>query len=156
MRGRYISRVNLAIREYTKRDVAKIRRLYNILNYDNILIARECFVNKGCIYALVNDLQLTLEQLIGCRSLYPTFWMSLIYRNILLGLDSVIKIASLEIYVERPPDTFRFLSALSIVKSIKSLKEQPLIRKESRLVGELILLTRSILVSIRIFYSYKR
>ena len=49
-----------------------MRRLYDILDHDNVLTARECFVNKGCMYALVNDLQLTLEQLIGYRSLYPT------------------------------------------------------------------------------------
>lgn len=62
----------VAIREYTKGDVAKMRRLYDILDHDNVLTARECFVNEGCMYALVNDLQLTLEQLVGCRSLYPT------------------------------------------------------------------------------------
>ncbi|CAI7616106.1 unnamed protein product [Penicillium palitans] len=116
----------VAIREYTKGDVAKMRRLYDILDHDNVLTARECFVNEGCMYALVNDLQLTLEQLVGCRSLYPTqaelasmTWQildglcylnetglehqSLTCRNILLGLDGVIKIASLEMCVERPP-----------------------------------------------------
>lgn len=62
----------VAIREYTKGDVAKMRRLYDILDHDNVLTARECFVNEGCMYALVNDLPLTLEQLVGCRSLYPT------------------------------------------------------------------------------------
>ncbi|KAJ5346215.1 hypothetical protein N7452_004219 [Penicillium brevicompactum] len=114
----------IAIRKYT--DVAKMRRLYDMLDHDNVLTARECFVNDGCMYALVNDLQLTLEQLVGCRSLYPTevelasmVWQildglcylneiglehqSLTCRNILLGLDGVIKIASLEMCVERPP-----------------------------------------------------
>lgn len=62
----------VAIREYTKGDVAKMRRLYDILDHDNVLTARECFVNEKCMYALVNDLPLTLEQLVGCRSLYPT------------------------------------------------------------------------------------
>ena len=62
----------VAIREYTKGDVAKMRRLYDILDHDNVLTARECFVYEGCMYALVNDLPLTLEQLVGCRSLYPT------------------------------------------------------------------------------------
>lgn len=62
----------VAIREYTKGDVAKMRRLYDHLDHDNVLIARECFVNEGSMYALVDDLPLTLEQLVGCRSLYPT------------------------------------------------------------------------------------
>ncbi|KAJ5686404.1 hypothetical protein N7536_009023, partial [Penicillium majusculum] len=120
----YTRKVVVAIREYTKGDVAKIRRLYDILNHDNILTARE--VAYGVSVSLSYG---------GGISFYD---LSLIYRNILLGLDSVIKIASLEIYVERPPvgvdnvdrwpidsDAFRFLSALSIIKSIKSLKEVP-------------------------------
>ncbi|CAG8316469.1 Tyrosine-protein kinase, receptor ROR, subgroup [Penicillium camemberti] len=210
----------VAIRKYTKGDVTKMRRLFGILDHDNVLTARECFVNEGCMYALVNDLQLTLEQLVGCRSLYPTeaelasmIWQildglcylnetglehqSLTCRNILLGLDGVIKIASLEMCVECLPgqaqnvyikklasitmeimqkyvkddgmvgvddvdrwpvdsDAFGFLSALSTAKSIDSLKEQPLVRKKNQLVGELILLARSILVSARMFYSYER
>jgi hypothetical protein len=62
----------VAIREYTRGDGAKMRRLYDILEHDNVLTARECFVDEGSMYALVNDLPLTLEQLVGCRSLYPT------------------------------------------------------------------------------------
>ncbi|KAJ6018497.1 hypothetical protein N7522_001961 [Penicillium canescens] len=210
----------VAIREYTKGDVAKMQRLYDILDHDNVLTARECFVNEGYMYALVNDLQLTLEQLVGCRSLYPTeaelasiIWQilnglcylnetglehqSLRCRNILLDLDGVIKIASLEMCVECQPgqaqnvyiktlasltmevmqkyvkddgmvgvddvdrwpvdsDAFGFLSALSTAKSIESLKKQPLVREKGRLVGELMLLARSILVSARMFYSYER
>lgn len=37
------------------------KRLYDILYYDNLLRARECFVHEGCMYALVDDLLLTLE-----------------------------------------------------------------------------------------------
>lgn len=62
----------VAIREYTRHDVAKMRRLYNVLDHDNILTARECFIHEECMYTLVDDLPLTLEQLVGCRSLYPT------------------------------------------------------------------------------------
>ncbi|KAJ5640277.1 uncharacterized protein N7484_008139 [Penicillium longicatenatum] len=210
----------VAIRKYINGDVAKMRRMYDILDHDNVLTARECFVNEGSIYALVNDLPLTLEQLVGCRALYPTetelasmVWQilcglcylnniglehqDLTCRNILLGLDGVVKIASLEMCVECPPgqaqilyikklasmtmeimqkfekddgmvgvddverwpvdsDSFEFLSALLTTKSIESLKEQPLVRRKSRLKGELVLLARSILVSARMFYSYER
>ncbi|KAF3403916.1 hypothetical protein F1880_010281 [Penicillium rolfsii] len=210
----------VAIREYTKGDVVKMRRLYGILDHINVLTARECFITEGRIYALVHDLPLTLEQLVGCRSLYPTetelasmVWQildGLCYlndtglehqfltcRSILLGLDGIIKIASLEFCLDRPPglvqsvyikklasitmeimqkyvkddgmvgiddverwpvdsDAFRFLSALSAATSIESLKEQPLVRKKSQLVGELVLLARSILVSARMFYSYEK
>lgn len=37
-----------------------------------------------------------------------------------------------------------------------NIYQQPLVRKESRLVGELMLLARSVLVSARMFYSYER
>ncbi|KAJ6027956.1 hypothetical protein N7540_003532 [Penicillium herquei] len=210
----------VAIRNYIEGDVAKMRRMYEILDHDNVLTARECFVHEGSIYVLVNDLPLTLEQLVGCRALYPTetelasmVWQilcglcylndiglehrNLTCRNILLGLDGVVKIASLEMCVECPSgqaqtlyikrlasitmeimqkyekedgmvgvddverwpvdsDSFGFLSALLTTKSIESLKEQPLLRRKSRLVGELVLLARSILVSARMFYSYDK
>ncbi|KAJ6114206.1 hypothetical protein N7512_007651 [Penicillium capsulatum] len=211
----------VAIREYTKEDVAKMRRLYDILDHDNVLTARECFVNEGCMYALVNDPRSLWSNLWGVglsilqrRSWLPWFGryvlsglcylsdtglehQSLICRNILLGLDGVIKIASLEMCVECPPgqaqkvyikklasitmevmqkyvkddgmvgvddverwpvdsDAFEFLSTLSTTESIESLKEQPLVRKKGRLVGQLVLLARSVLVSARMFYSYEQ
>ncbi|KAJ5462475.1 hypothetical protein N7530_010680 [Penicillium desertorum] len=62
-------------------------------------------------------------------------YQSLIYRNILLGLDSVIKIEYIyqktrfyyyRDYIEPiDSDAFGFLSALSMAKSINSLKEVP-------------------------------
>ncbi|KAJ5988269.1 hypothetical protein N7481_003479 [Penicillium waksmanii] len=210
----------VAIREYTQGDVNKMLRWYEILDHDNLLSARECFVDGGSMFALVDDLPLTLEQLVGCRTMFPTeaelasmVWQilnglcylsskslehqSLTCRNILLGLDGVVKIASLEMCMESQPgeiqrvyikalssitmetmqkyvkddgvvgvddvdrwpvdsDAFEFLSALSTAKSIESLKEQPLVRKKDRLLGELALLARSVLLSARMFYSYEK
>lgn len=37
-----------------------------------------------------------------------------------------------------------------------NIYQQPLVRKKNQLVGELVLLARSILVSARMFYSYER
>lgn len=59
----------VAIREYTEKDVARMLRLYDNLDHGNILAAQECFVGGEFMYALVSDLPLTLEQLVGCRSL---------------------------------------------------------------------------------------
>ncbi|KAJ5216813.1 hypothetical protein N7468_009821 [Penicillium chermesinum] len=53
-------------------------------------------------------------------------------------------------------DAFGFLAALSTVKSIESLKDQPLVRKKDRLLGELVLLARVVLVTAKMFYSYEK
>ncbi|KAJ5216814.1 hypothetical protein N7468_009822 [Penicillium chermesinum] len=105
----------VAIREYTKGDVNKMLQWYETLDHDNLLSARECFVDGGSMYALVDDLPLTLEQLVGCRTTFPTetelasmIWQilnglcylsskslkhqCLTSRHILLGLDGVVKI----------------------------------------------------------------
>lgn len=62
----------VAIREYTKEDKDKMQQRYGNLDHPNVLSARECFMDGSSMYALVDDLPLTLEQLVGCRSLYPT------------------------------------------------------------------------------------
>lgn len=62
----------VAIREYGKQDADKMLRRYETLDHINILSAWECFIDGDSMYALVDDLPLTLEHLIGCRSLYPT------------------------------------------------------------------------------------
>jgi hypothetical protein len=62
----------VAIREYTKGDKDKMLRLYDYLDHANVLSAQECFVMGETMYARVDDLPLTLEHLVGCRSLYPT------------------------------------------------------------------------------------
>lgn len=62
----------VATREYTDKNVARMLRMYDNRDHENILAARECFVDGESMYILVNDLPLTLEQLVGCRSLFPT------------------------------------------------------------------------------------
>ncbi|KAJ5465947.1 hypothetical protein N7530_009734 [Penicillium desertorum] len=62
----------IAIREYQKRDADKMVELYSHLKHENILSARECFMDERSMFALVDDLPLTLEHLVGCRTFYPS------------------------------------------------------------------------------------
>ncbi|KAJ5640358.1 uncharacterized protein N7484_008220 [Penicillium longicatenatum] len=101
--------------------------LYRSLKHSNVLSAAECFVDDESMFALVNDLPVNLAHLVGCRTLYPTeielasiAWQvldgacylntlglehqSLICRNVLLGLDGIVKIACIESCVERNPN----------------------------------------------------
>ncbi|KAJ5643586.1 uncharacterized protein N7484_006093 [Penicillium longicatenatum] len=109
----------IAIREYTKKNSARMLEYYTKFDHTNILSAQSFYEEGDSMYALVDDLPLTLGHLVGCRFLYPTetelalmIWQilnglcylsqlgfehqSLSCQNILWGLDGVIKIASLE------------------------------------------------------------
>ncbi|KAJ5701408.1 hypothetical protein N7488_008956 [Penicillium malachiteum] len=207
----------VAIREYRQSNADHMLQLYRTLSHPNILAARECFVDNGSLYILVDDLPLTLEHLVGCRVLYPTepelaslVWQvlngidylaqsawehqSLSCQNILLGLDGIVKIGALESCVGGPADRIRrtytqalacitmelmqkyvkedgvvgiddvhrwpldshafgFLSAIWTSNSFATLNQHPLVRKQHRLVGELVLLARTVLLSARVFFS---
>jgi hypothetical protein len=62
----------IAIRQHPKKDVDRMIEVCRHLNHERILSARECFVDGGSMFALVDDLPLTFEHLVGCRTLYPT------------------------------------------------------------------------------------
>jgi hypothetical protein len=61
----------IAIREYSGDDADKMIQRFRHFNHPNILSARECYTHGSSMYALVEDLPLTLEHLVGCRNLYP-------------------------------------------------------------------------------------
>ncbi|KAJ5642327.1 hypothetical protein N7490_006327 [Penicillium lividum] len=113
---------------------------YRSLKHSNILSAGECFIEDESMFALVDDLPVTLAHLVGCRTLYPTeielasiAWQvldgacylstlglehqSLTCRNVLLGLDGIVKIACIESCVERNPNQAQssYIKALSSI-----------------------------------------
>lgn len=59
-----------AIREYSADDADKMLHRFRHIKHENVLAARECFTGEGTMYALVEDLPLTLEHLVGCRPIY--------------------------------------------------------------------------------------
>ncbi|KAJ5730171.1 uncharacterized protein N7483_004679 [Penicillium malachiteum] len=143
----------VAIREYGEDNADKMLQLYRKLNHPNVLTARECFVNNGSLYPLVDDLPLTLEHLVGCRFLYPTETelasmvlngidylaqsalehRSLSCQHILLGLDGIVKIGALESCVESPADWVRRTYTQALACVTMELMQKYV--KEDRVVG---------------------
>ena len=55
----------VAIREYPTEDTDRILHRFRYIKHKNILTARECYTGKDFLHALVKDLPLTLEHLVG-------------------------------------------------------------------------------------------
>ncbi|KMU81601.1 hypothetical protein CISG_09214 [Coccidioides immitis RMSCC 3703] len=112
----------VAIWEYPMEMMDKVVQRSCHICHENILSTRECYVDGDLLYAVVNDLPLTLENLVA-SSAYPneqelasiisqvlkglsslaTVGLeleSLTCSNILIGLDGVVKIAGLESCME--------------------------------------------------------
>lgn len=60
----------IAIREYPTEDTDRILHRFRYIKHKNVLTARECYTGKDFMHALVEDLPLTLEHLVGCRPIY--------------------------------------------------------------------------------------
>ncbi|KAA8642579.1 uncharacterized protein ATNIH1004_011524 [Aspergillus tanneri] len=123
----------LAIREYSGKDEDKMLDRFRRILHENVISAKECYRYEGSLYALVDDLPLTLEHLAGrpnesqlasivTQVLDGVSYLSavgfehesLTCSNILLGLDGCVKIAALEFCV-------RYYPTESQAKSIKAL-----------------------------------
>lgn len=61
-----------AFREYTRADTEKLIHYFRNADNRNVLCARECYIHQLSMYALVDHLPLTLNDLVRCRTLYPT------------------------------------------------------------------------------------
>lgn len=60
----------IAIREYPTKDADEMLHRFRHIKHENVLTARECYTGEESMYALVEDLPLTLEHLVGCRPIY--------------------------------------------------------------------------------------
>lgn len=65
----HLSRV-VTIREYPTEDADKMLERFHKIQHGNIISAKECYKHQGKMYALVEDLPLTLQHLVGCRTVY--------------------------------------------------------------------------------------
>lgn len=59
-------------REYARADTEQLLHYFRNSDNPNILCAQECYLDQSSMYALVDHLPLTLNDLVRCRSLYPT------------------------------------------------------------------------------------
>ncbi|KAI2787064.1 hypothetical protein POX_f07420 [Penicillium oxalicum] len=133
-----------AIRQYSGSDAKSLIQRFECLDHANVLSARDCYLDGPSLYALVEDLPLTLQHLVSCPRIYPTelelgsimsqilaglrylstvglSHESLSCREILLGLDGMVKIACLEKCIEGSPSESqtRYITALpSIIMSL--------------------------------------
>jgi hypothetical protein len=61
----------LALREYPAEIADRVLQIFRETQHRNILSAEECYRDEGSLYAVVDDLPLTLVHLVGCRA-YPS------------------------------------------------------------------------------------
>ncbi|KAH1895673.1 hypothetical protein KXW29_005037 [Aspergillus fumigatus] len=104
-----------AIRRHPPEIRNKILCIFQRIDHENVMCAEECYVNDGIVFAVVDNLPLTLQHLVQHCTLYPTEGQlgsiiaqilsgitylatvdfehrSLICKNILLGKDGTVKI----------------------------------------------------------------
>ncbi|KAJ5346762.1 uncharacterized protein N7506_000015 [Penicillium brevicompactum] len=113
----------VTIRTYTKENAQKLIYRFGRLEHRNVLSLHEYYIHEDLAFFLVDDLPLTLAHVVAFSSVYPnetelgsiildgvsylsTFNLthqSLNYDNILFGIDRIIKIASLDLYIDYTP-----------------------------------------------------
>lgn len=60
-----------AIREYPKRDSERLIHIFESVSHLNILSVLECYIYSDSIFALSDNVPLTLAHLVNCERLYP-------------------------------------------------------------------------------------
>lgn len=61
-----------AVREYSKIDAESLIQRFGCLYHANILSSRDCYMDSTSMYAFVDDLPLTLGNLVSSLCIYPT------------------------------------------------------------------------------------
>ncbi|KAJ5544082.1 hypothetical protein N7494_005361 [Penicillium frequentans] len=118
--------IAVALRKYQRQDAKRLIDRFGRLEHANILCVRECYIDGDFMFALGDDLPLTLAHIVSCAGLYPTevqlgsilsqtldgAWYlatsSLTHQSfscckILLGLDGIVKIACWDYCVDCTP-----------------------------------------------------
>ncbi|KAJ5642592.1 hypothetical protein N7490_006592 [Penicillium lividum] len=116
----------VALRKYRKEDAKRLIDRFGRLEHANIVCVRECYIDSDFMFALGDDLPLTLAHIVSCAGLYPTevqlgailsqtldgAWylaasglshQSFSCCRILLGLDGMVKIACWDNCVDCTP-----------------------------------------------------
>lgn len=60
-----------AIREYPKCDAERLIHIFESDIHPNILSVRECYIYGNSLYALTDNVSLTLANIVKCKMLYP-------------------------------------------------------------------------------------
>jgi hypothetical protein len=62
----------VAIRQYPASDAARILQLFEDIQHQNIMKAKECYMTKSAMYIHTHDVPLTLDHVVWCGNIYPT------------------------------------------------------------------------------------
>ncbi|MEU5145550.1 hypothetical protein, partial [Streptomyces sp. NPDC021139] len=60
-----------AIREYPKCNAERMIHIFESDIHPNILSVRECYIYGNSLYALTDNVSLTLAHIVKCKMLYP-------------------------------------------------------------------------------------
>jgi hypothetical protein len=61
-----------AVREYPKADAERLIQRFGCLDHANILSSRDCYIDANSVYFFVEDLPLTLWNVVSSPDIYPT------------------------------------------------------------------------------------
>lgn len=61
-----------AVREYPKADAERLIQRFGCLDHANILSSRDCYIDANSMYFFVEDLPLTLWNVVSSPDIYPT------------------------------------------------------------------------------------
>jgi hypothetical protein len=61
-----------AVREYPKADAEKLIQRFGYLDHANSLSSRDCYIDSNSIYVFVDDLPLTMWNVVSSPDIYPT------------------------------------------------------------------------------------
>ncbi|KAI1829880.1 hypothetical protein DTO027I6_9239 [Penicillium roqueforti] len=116
----------VAIRTYGKENARRLIYRFGRLENRNVLSLHECYMHEDLAFFLVDDLPLSLAHVVAFPSVYPSetelgsiicqildgacylssfglAHQSLACGDILFGIDGIIKIASLDLYIDCTP-----------------------------------------------------
>jgi hypothetical protein len=74
----------LALRQYPGDLGTKMLHYFSQLQHENILSAEECFSAKGSVYALCEDLPITLEDVVACDAFLSETRLAAILKQVIL------------------------------------------------------------------------
>ncbi|KAH8695669.1 hypothetical protein BGW36DRAFT_264057, partial [Talaromyces proteolyticus] len=136
----------LALRQYPGDIGTKMLHFFSQLQHENILSAEECFNTEGSVYALCEDLPITLEDVVACDAFLNEARLAAILKqvldgvsylmtegfehgslkcsNILMGLDGTVKIGCLEAIHRRNDSQVQTLEALRAM-TVELMEKRP-------------------------------
>ncbi|CAG8086419.1 unnamed protein product [Penicillium nalgiovense] len=137
----------VAIRTYGKENARRLIYSFGRLEHRNVLSLHECYMHEDLAFFLVDDLPLALAHVVAFPSVYPSetelgsitcqildgacylssfglAHQSLACGDILFGIDGIIKIASLDLYIDCTPKQSEFAYIVALPSIMMRLMQK--------------------------------